>query len=158
MWRIVNMGLMQLLIGRYSTPNVAAAVVRVALALSLLRLGTLILVRAEGKDRPKGGRIDVSPIGERLRAALKNRNMADLVAAGGGLNVFASDGITVINKEGKIEDTGCIVRNANMDPHQAGGARTAAARAASKFGLVVKVSADGPISIFEGGKIIYDTC
>ena len=62
--------------------------------------------------------------------------------------IAAIDGATVIDKNGKILAYGAVIPS---HPCRSEGARSAAARELSEHGFVVKVSADGPITLYEGG-------
>ena len=71
------------------------------------------------------------------------------------------DGAILVDRLGKIIDVGCMIRHADSvvlreegieDAPTFAGARTTAAWNASFYGLAIKVSEDGPISIFRRGK------
>lgn len=65
------------------------------------------------------------------------------------LRVAAIDGATIIDADGRLVAYGAVVRS---DGSNAEGARTAAARSLSRFARVVlKVSEDGPVSVFKDG-------
>jgi len=52
-----------------------------------------------------------------------------------------------------VLNCGEIVHMGEADPlRQAGGGRTQAAIAASRYGLVIKISEDGPISFYKDGR------
>ncbi|PSQ98444.1 MAG: hypothetical protein BRD48_07300, partial [Bacteroidetes bacterium QS_9_68_14] len=59
------------------------------------------------------------------------------------------DGATVVDPEGHLISYGAIVESMQG---RSEGARTAAARTLSAHGLVIKVSEDGPVQIFENGE------
>ena len=63
------------------------------------------------------------------------------------------DGATLISTRGALVAYGAVVRTAQT-PQE--GARTTAARELSKTGLVIKVSADGPISVWEHGGCLVE--
>lgn len=65
----------------------------------------------------------------------------------------AIDGATVVDKKGKLLVYGAVIPS---HPSGSEGSRSAAARELSNYGLVVKVSADGPIALYEGGKEILE--
>lgn len=69
---------------------------------------------------------------------------------------FASiDGAMIISPHGKVKDAGRIY-NISGSPSDSGetGARTAAAKSASKHGVAIKISQDGPISVYKDGEMI----
>ena len=68
------------------------------------------------------------------------------------------DGATVTDAEGSLLAVGAILRHPLSSEHaksdgMAEGARTTAALAASRFGPVLKVSEDGLISFYDGGRV-----
>lgn len=63
-------------------------------------------------------------------------------------NLCAIDGATIIDSRGEIVDVGVLV---NLASPSGEGARSAAAATASAFGVAIKVSHDGPITIFSKG-------
>lgn len=72
----------------------------------------------------------------------------------------ATDGATILTKGGRVLDIACMVQTPTPDiliangfdaPKTFPGARSTAAWNASMFGTVLKVSADGPISIWRHG-------
>jgi DNA integrity scanning protein DisA with diadenylate cyclase activity len=69
------------------------------------------------------------------------------------MGVLGSDGLTVVNREGVITSTGQIIDlQLEQSSGTSGGGRTQAALAASRYGVVVKVSQDGPVSLFSAGR------
>jgi DNA integrity scanning protein DisA with diadenylate cyclase activity len=63
------------------------------------------------------------------------------------------DGATLINRKGRLLAYGAII---SSRPRGSEGARSAAALELSNKGFVIKVSADGPIALYEGGKEIVE--
>jgi hypothetical protein len=70
------------------------------------------------------------------------------------IGMLTSDGMTTLGKSGHILGCGEIVRieRVSEDQQRAGGGRTQAAMTASRYGLVIKISEDGPISFFRDGR------
>lgn len=66
--------------------------------------------------------------------------------------LLSMDGATVLRRTGEMVTAGSIVR---IPSGSKGGGRTAAAKQLSKFGLAIKISADGPITGFRNGKEIF---
>ena len=64
------------------------------------------------------------------------------------------DGATLINRKGELLAYGAII---SSRPRGSEGARSAAALELSNKGFVIKVSADGPIALYEGGREIAET-
>jgi hypothetical protein len=156
-WRAINVALIIESIDEVASSKVAKAVAGAALTLSHLRYGTLILVPDDAEDLPEGGSIDRSDLGKALRKQIRARKIFELIESGQFLNALSSDGLTAVAGNGRILDTGRILSDVRLGKGKIGGARTAAARAASKKGLVLKVSADGPISLFRDGQELYET-
>ncbi len=65
----------------------------------------------------------------------------------------AIDGATVIHKDGALFAYGAVVPSS---PSGSEGARTAAGKKLSQHGFVLKVSADGPISVYESGAQLFE--
>jgi hypothetical protein len=63
------------------------------------------------------------------------------------------DGATLINRKGRLLAYGAII---SSRPRGSEGARSAAALELSNKGFVIKVSADGPIALYEGGREIVE--
>ena len=66
------------------------------------------------------------------------------------------DGATVTDRGGELLAAGAILRHPPGALEAGGvieGARTTAAMAASRFGPVLKVSEDGMITFFDGGRV-----
>jgi hypothetical protein len=122
--------------------------------ISDLRLGTVILVPETDSNRPAiAGLIDSTELGLALNGTIRGRDIKSLSREGIALGVFTSDGLTTVAKNGRVIACGEIIDVAteHVSP-MTGGGRTQAALAASKYGLSVKVSEDGPVSVFRGGQ------
>ena len=63
------------------------------------------------------------------------------------------DGATLVDREGRLITYGAIVPS---EQTRSEGARSAAARSISRYGLVIKVSEDGPIQIYEDRNLILE--
>ncbi len=128
-------------------------------AVSKLRHGTVILIH-EGTPRhlstlKKGSVGGDDPVGRLLTGHVKGQTIAELKANGTLLRILSSDGMTVLDKAGKLLETGFIIDTSHAREMVTGGGRTTAAIAASFFGKVIKVSQDGPIELYHDGKLIY---
>ena len=128
-------------------------------ALSKMRHGTVILVYGGTAPRlaklKKGAVGGDDSIGQMLVDRVKKRTISDLKKSGTLLRLISSDGMTVFNKSGRLVDTGFIIDTSHAAGMVTGGGRTTAACAASAFGKVIKVSQDGPIELYEQGRLIY---
>ncbi len=155
-WHVINLELIQnLLIRHLRDEQKVTAIIQAALALSLLRYGTIIFIPKNEHSLPhKIGNIDRSRLGSELRNLIIGRFIQDLVSADEFINVLSSDGMTIISTDGRIVDTGVIIEASGK---YSGGGRTIAAATASHYGIALKVSEDGPISVFIEGNQVYNT-
>lgn len=124
----------------------------IVFALSDLRAGALMLIPDCDSAMPKvAGHIDSSELGCALRGTMALSTFSQLAKTDTIVGVLSSDGLTRISKDGRVMGCGEIVRVDLEVPVQlAGGGRTQAAVAASEYGLSIKVSEDGPISLYKG--------
>lgn len=128
-------------------------------ALSKLRHGTVILIYS-GRSRKlaalkKGSVGGDDPVGRLLIGRVKGRTVSQLKQAGTLLKILSSDGMTVFSSSGKLLETGFIIDTSHAHEVVTGGGRTTAASAASFFGKVIKVSQDGPVELYQDGRMIY---
>lgn len=70
------------------------------------------------------------------------------------VSLASIDGATIVSPSGQLLAYGAVVPN---KPGGSEGARTSAAKALSEFGLVLKISADGPITIYEESCEVLET-
>lgn len=121
------------------------------ISISCLRLGTLILIPNDNNILPTiVGKIDDSKLGEQLYYGIINKTLKNIIENNSIIGMLTSDGISIISKTGDILETGAIlsvVKNKDSKIIRGGG-RTQAAIEASKFGLSIKISEDGPITIY----------
>lgn len=128
-------------------------------AVSKLRHGTVILIH-DGTARQlaplkKGSVGGDDPIGRLLISRVKGQGIAELKQSGTLLRILSSDGMTVLDTNGKLLETGFIIDTSHAREMVTGGGRTTAAIAASFFGKVIKVSQDGPIELYRDGRLVY---
>jgi len=133
--------------------GLAQQISKVCYALSDLRRGTVLLIPNDPSKVPEPvGAIDNSDLGNALKSAFLNQSFADLISSNSIVGVLTSDGLTTIAKDGRILACGEIVDiSGAARSRPTGGGRTHAAVAASGYGLAIKVSEDGPISLFKNG-------
>ncbi|WP_434054906.1 MAG: hypothetical protein RDA78_08580 [Roseibium sp.] len=157
-WQYVHVENIVSFISKYME-NVEAAskIFRVAFCLSLMRIGSLILI-PDRKERPRYvSAIDTSKVKNSISKTIEGMNISEFLDGAGMFGVFGSDGLTVVKPNGTIESAGNIISLGTSAERIPGGGRTQAAAASSKFGLAVKVSEDGPISLYRDGKLIIQT-
>lgn len=128
-------------------------------ALSKERHGTVILIYNQGARNlavlKKGSVGGDDPIGRLLIGRVQKRTISELKKAGLLLRILSADGMTVFNKGGRLMETGFIFDTSHAREVVTGGGRTTAASAASFFGKVIKVSQDGPIELYQDGRLVY---
>jgi hypothetical protein len=128
-------------------------------ALSKERHGTVILIYNQGARKlallKKGSVGGNDPVGRLLIHRVQKRTICDLKKAGILLRILSADGMTVFNKTGRLMETGFIFDTSYAREVVTGGGRTTAASAASFFGKVIKVSQDGPIELYQDGRLVY---
>jgi hypothetical protein len=125
-----------------------------AFALSDLRLSALMLVLRDSAAQPeKSHHFDNSELGQALRAAVRQANLSELMRRHGGIGILASDGLTILDQTGAVIDAGVIIKNDAEVKLSYGASGTQAGAVASLYGVAIKVSADGPISVFSEGKL-----
>jgi len=128
-------------------------------ALSKSRHGTVILVHDGGARQlallKKGSVGGDDPLGRLLIGRVKGMTVSDLKGTGTLLRILSSDGMTVFSRDGKLLETGFIIDTSHAREVVTGGGRTTAASAASFFGKVIKVSQDGPVELYQSGKVVY---
>jgi len=125
-------------------------------ALSELRLGSVILIPKSEIYLPDTiGKIDNTKLGDALRITFIKKGIIDIANKHLLLGILSSDGLTTISKSGNIVSCGDIIQINHNDPTHQGGGRSQAALSASRFGLSIKISEDGPVSIYCDSKKIF---
>ena len=128
-------------------------------ALSKDRHGTVILIYDKGPKKlsllKKGSVGGDDPISRFLIGNVQKRNISDLKRTGILMHILSADGMTVFNRSGRLMEAGFIFDTSYAREVVTGGGRTTAASAASYFGKVIKVSQDGPIELYQDGRLVY---
>jgi len=128
-------------------------------ALSKSRYGTVILIYNQGGRKlaklKKGSVGGDDPVGRLLIGRVKRQTISELKNAGILMRILSADGMTVFNRVGRLMETGFIFDTSHAREVVTGGGRTTAASAASFFGKVIKVSQDGPIDLYQDGRLVY---
>jgi DNA integrity scanning protein DisA with diadenylate cyclase activity len=95
-----------------------------------------------------------------LRASLQGKSICIWTQRQIITAAAAMDGGVVLDRNGRILDVACMfgeppeISKQGLSPSGLTGARSLAAWRASFKGLAIKVSEDGPVTVFENGKII----
>lgn len=125
------------------------------LVCSNLRIGTLVLVLSGERMPNYVGKIDNSAVSSHILKVNQNRSIVDIVANGSAFGILTSDGLTTLDPHGRLVSTGDILDlSVKHKISYEGGGRTQAAQAASYYGVALKVSEDGPLSIYKDGRMI----
>ncbi len=158
MWGIYDPDIMrEFLVGKLEKRSVEHLVWAIY-ALSKARHGTVVLIADEETDLDalrKGSVGGRDPLTRALIRHVRGRKIGSLKQSGELSRILSADGLTVINRNGELIDTGVIIDTSKVSDLITGGGRTTAASAASHFGHVVKVSEDGPVDLFRNGQSIY---
>ena len=155
----------QALLSQYVPEALAQIVLQLAVDLSFARRGSLLCL-------PKDLNSITSLVPDHLNPKRPNRALrqaaanivldseAQLPALRG---IAGADGAIVIGDNGRVLDAACMIGQPDERALNAvgvnqlqrfEGARTTAAWNASIFGVAIKISDDGPISLFAGGRLV----
>ena len=135
-----------------NSPDTAKLLCEIVVGIAAIRHGALILL-SDHTSEEIGiiRRIDDTEIGKLLRERLLNLQVLEAYHRGVFTAAVTSDGMTVIDSAGVVMDSGALVDLAGATA-PGGGGRTAAAQSASRHGLVIKISEDGPIQLWRNGE------
>jgi hypothetical protein len=158
-WSIFDPDILRSFLADSIEPTSADDLLWTLYALSKSRHGTVVMIHNGGSKQlaslKKGSVGGDDPVGRLLINGVKGRTITELKQAGTLLRLLSADGITVFNRSGKLVETGFIIDTSHAREVVTGGGRTTAASAASFFGRVIKVSQDGPIELYDNGRLIY---
>lgn len=158
-WAIFDPDIFRSFLADSLEPSAADDLIWTCYALSKSRHGTVVLVYDKGARQlaslKKGSVGGDDPVGRLLVDGMKGHTITELKQAGTIHRILSSDGMTVFNQRGKLVETGFIIDTSHAREIVTGGGRTTAASAASFFGKVIKVSQDGPIELYQEGRLIY---
>ncbi len=164
-WQYQNFAAFQTLLAEYVSPEFAKPILRLMLDLSYSRSGALFSIPANSSevdelvpDHKHSQRANLA-----LRASVTGLSIHSPEHRRILLAAAAVDGALVISSSGTVLDVACMIG----DPGEAAlqragysqlsrfpGARSTAAWNSSIFGLGIKVSEDGPISVFSSGQLV----
>lgn len=125
------------------------------LAISDMRFGALLLIASNEELRPAtAGDIGDTGISAALKEFARGKMISHVIDSNEAIGILTSDGLTTLNRAGRILGAGEIIDiQAAGAQRVSGGGRTQAAIAASRYGLAIKISEDGPISVFRDGRL-----
>lgn len=145
-WRRVSGAGIEGLLAAYVPTAAAAVLADVAVEMSLRRHGGLIVVVPD----PAEISTDSSP---GLRSYFREDPLLSIARPDFPLIVrmVSLDGCVIVDSTGAVRNAGVILNLPGAHTVAGEGARTAAASYASTHGLAIKISQDGPISVYEKG-------
>jgi hypothetical protein len=158
-WHILDRNILFSMLTQFGLMDLEAKLlIATLLAVSELRFGALVLVASKVGQHPiRVGKIDTSRLSVALYQSTERKRISELANEHAAVGVLSSDGLTTISLEGVIVSTGDIIDVRNDENNtNAGGGRTQAAIAASQFGLAIKVSEDGPLTLYRNGAKILE--
>lgn len=124
--------------------------------LSSKRLGSLILVSAKN-GVGSFARANDSQIASELSSITEGTSLDDVFSDSVVDPIFNSDGLVTINCSGEIVGAHQIIpiTGDDIEKNPSAGGRTIAGISASRYGMVFKISADGPITVFNEGEVYF---
>ena len=145
-WRRVSGPGIEGLLSAHVPASAASVLADVAVEMSLRKRGGLIVV----VDHPAAISTDSSPgISSYFREdALLEITRVDFPLI---VRMASLDGCVIVDAGGRIRNAGVILNLPGAHTGVGEGARTAAASYASTHGVAIKISQDGPISVYEKG-------
>lgn len=164
-WYYLNYTNILNILSEFLDLKIATSILRLILNLSFDRHGAMISVPDKNeyakKMIPDFNKSDKA--NRDLRNSIKGLSIIDSIQRSLISSTAKIDGALVISKKGKILDAACMISEPSIEQlekkginklERFSGARTTAAWNASIYGLAIKVSEDGPISIFNNGQLI----
>ena len=165
-WRYLNSQILLEKIASYVSKQAAASISTIALSLSFERSGALLGiiddkdVRKAAPDHDAQDRSNAALRSLASKLQISNPAHQKLLRSAAGI-----DGAILFDKSGNVLDLACMI--STPQPEELSrkgiqlsgglvGARSTAARNCSVYGLAIKISDDGPISVFESGKLALE--
>jgi len=164
-WRYINYANLHTELQKSLPKDVARSALQAAIDISFDGKGALLCLLDRQTDISDlvGDHRKKDSANSVLRACLRGLKITDLQQGRLIKAAAATDGATILTKGGRVLDIACMVqtpaanilRKNGLDALKTfPGARSTAAWNASVFGISIKVSADGPISVWRHGKEI----
>lgn len=164
-WRYLNYAALTEFVAQLLPKAIAPHVVRIILDLSFERRGGLIAI-LENKveinkvvpDHSVHNRVNRSLRSFAAKLKITDESHRRLVRSGAAI-----DGAIVLSKNGDVLDLACMIGEPEKSDYSAvgkvslerfAGARSTAAWNASIYGVAIKISEDGPITIFRKGDLV----
>ncbi len=133
---------------------------KVLYSMSKIKKGTVILIvddnNADLKDLVVRHTSSETGMRSAMRGCVVGNDLKRLCETGEMMRILSTDGMTILdNRFSKIMDFNAIVNTGLSNSESGGGGRTSAAIAGSVYGTTIKVSEDGPITIYKDQDQIY---
>src|SRR5581483_5124398 len=128
-----------------------SALASLVLSLSQHRTGALLVF---AKDATEIARVGSPGVGAKFKEgplARLGETSTDVLA-----KLASIDGAMIFDSDGNLRNAGVILQVPARFTGAGEGARSAAAAYGSTFGLAIKISHDGPITVFENGKLVRE--
>lgn len=164
-WRHLNYSHLRRALVAAMTSDVANDVIRIALDLSYERKGALLVILDD--DRTIDELVMDHRIADRanrpLRTTVKGMQLALRPHQRVIVSAAKSDGALVLSPSGRVLDVACMIGDPSPDalralefssPQRFAGARSTAAWNASMYGTAIKISDDGPITVYRHGRLV----
>jgi len=146
--------------------DVGQRALRLVAGASYERRGSLYVFLNEGVDPSQvvPDHADTNRHARTLRATVAGGSLNDPKSVRVLRSASGVDGAVVFDHRGRISDVASMISEPSMDALTAAGqnhlkrfpgARSTAAWNASIYGLAIKVSEDGPVDVYEGGKHVF---
>jgi hypothetical protein len=164
-WQYLNYSSFSRLLEQHLPKTTVRALIPMLLDLSFQRKGALLCFVDDDEAIPQ-----IVPdhhirtrTNSALRQAVKNLNLKKATQQPILLSAAGIDGAMIFSRDGCVLDSACLVgdpgktalaRSGNEQLIRLPGARSTAAWNASIFGLSVKVSEDGPVTVYKAGRLI----
>jgi hypothetical protein len=157
-WILIELGRLASIFNEHiNNLDTAKLLCEIVVGIAAIRHGALILL-SDHTSEEIGiiRRIDDTEIGKMLRKSLLTLHILEAYRSGVFVAAVTSDGMTIIDSTGVVRDSGALVDLAGAKA-PGGGGRTAAAQSASRHGLVIKISEDGPMQLWRYGELLMQT-
>jgi hypothetical protein len=163
-WKLFDTNIISNFLSHMKNTDDIVTIAKTIYAMSKIRHGTLLLFPDNDNDNIDDCFVNsmadennkINSFIHWLESTTNGVNITELQRTRDVISILSTDGLTSINSFGNVVGTGLMVNTENArksDLH--GGARTLAAKAASKYGKVIKVSEDGPIEFYHNGERLY---
>lgn len=164
-WHYLNYSNIHTVLASLFHKTLASSVLRLSLNLSFERKGALVFIPDDNENISEiiPDFAQKKQVNETLRRTIKGLNISDKIQRKIIMSSAKTDGALVISSTGQVLDISCMIGQPTQQRldkmkivklERFSGARSTAAWNASIYGTSIKISEDGPITIFRHGKLI----